>query len=46
MERLISPNGHVVCASDHDAPRLKANGYKVEPKKAKPKKEKAKKTEG
>lgn len=43
MERLISPNGHIVCASDHDAPRLKANGYKVEPK---PKKKKVKKTEG
>ena len=44
MERLISPNGHVVCASDHDAPRLKANGYKPEPKPKKAKK-KAKKSE-
>lgn len=43
MEQLTSPNGHMVNASDHDAPRLKKCGYKPVPK---PKKKKAKKTEG
>lgn len=44
MERLISPNGHIVVASDEDAPRLKLCGYKPEEKPKKPKK-KAKKSE-